>query len=1117
MYTESSIDRIRDVNIEELIGKYVELKKSGSNFKGFSPFTDEKTPSFMVSPQKQIFKDFASGHGGDGIKFVMLFERVEFYEAIKIIAEKSGVYLEHQEMSADQKQKLNTRQELKKLSDSIARQYAKQLKELPENHWAKKMISERGYSEETIIDFQLGFAPRNLVSPQAIQHAKLELAKEIGVVKSKTGSSYDFFQERLIFPIHDRNGQVLSFGGRRSNAEDQKNYAKYLNGSDSEIYKKSNVLFALHQAYKAIAKSREVYLVEGYTDAISMHQAEINNTVATCGTSLTESHSKQLNRIADNIILFRDGDDAGLKAAERDIKVLLPTDSGKISIVIAPEGEDPDSLSRSSKLIDFLKENTQDAIFWLTDYKLLSAESSEYKNALDAELEPKELKKIRQYDIAKKAQVIEDLLEVMSLMPSAIKRNEYLKVIAKKTDQKFTQLKGSVASLLSAQSEKEKNNSANEYNGLAKKEMIGFPEGGNVEEYKERGFVSLGNEFWMKTKKEGWTWVTNFKMTPLFHIKGGSDDTPRLFDVISNHEPPKRALVEITSSEVLNFTALQNKLLNYGTFRFNVCTDTLEFKTIMVEMLEQCIEAKPFYHFGWQNKGFWAFANGIYLGGKFHEVNKYGIVVAEGLEEIDSEYYDNTPNYYSPAFNEANKYTDEDNDEFENDRTVIFKESPVSFNRWMEQLVKVYKQKGNIGIGFAIGSMFRDLILSRYSFFPHLYLTGEKGSGKSKFGDSISNLFFYKLTPFDLNSGTLVGFYRRLARIKNAPTFFEEYHDKIDDRMFQSLKGAFDGRGREKGMATDNNRTQISKINTSCIIASQYNSIRDDNSLTIRSLTWSFIKPSERTNEEVEDFNLLKKWEEEGLSSLVLEVIKYRKLMEQNFHGAFSKNGIEFKKALEGFEYQERILNNYNAIYTPVQILFREFNFPFSLEEYFTQCVNAIIDNSDLLVESEGLSDFWNIVQSLFEEKYHGIKRGLHFDIDKRHAIKIQVRKGEQEDWQNSNRCNILFLRLNQVHQKYADVASKRDGTDVIGEGSLRNNFKSKRYYIGAVKGHSFSRRNKEGKKVRTVSSCYAFDYDMMKELGMINLDDPEVENELDGGEPSSTILSEEEEDDIPY
>ena len=1116
MYTESSIDRIRDVHIEELIGKYVDLKKSGSNYKGFSPFQDEKTPSFMVSPQKQIFKDFASGHGGDGIKFVQLYERVEFYEAIKIIADKCGVYLERQEMTSEQKQRFTAREELKNLAGSIAREYQKQLREIPEDHWSKKMIADRGYSEETIMSFQLGFAPRNLVSPQVIKHAKLELAKEIGVVKTKTGTSYDFFQERLIFPITDRNGQVLSFGGRRSNAPDQKEYAKYLNGSDSPIYNKSNVLFGLHQAYKFISKSSEVYLVEGYTDVISMHNNGFENTVATCGTSLTSGHVKALNRIADNIILFRDGDTAGLNAAERDIQILLPTDPGKISIVIAPEGEDPDSLSRSKNLGEFLKKNTQDAILWLTESKLRSAETDEYKEAVNEEIEPKELKKIQQYDISKKAQVIDELLEIMSQMPSAIKRNEYLKIIAAKTDQKFTQLKGSVAELLSIQSEKEKRNEADNYNGLAKKELIGFPEGASVEEYKEKGFVTLGNEFWMKTKKEGWTWVTNFKMTPLFHIKGGSDDTPRLFDVISNHEPPKRALVEITSSEVLNFTALQNKLLNYGTFRFNVVTDTLEFKSIMVEMLEQCIEAKPFYHFGWQSKGFWAFANGIYLGGKFHEVNKYGIVVAEGLEEVDSEYYDNTPNYYSPAFNEANKYTDDDNDEFENDRTFVYKQAPISFNKWMEQMVKVYKHKGNIGIGFAISTMFRDLILSRYSFFPHLYLTGEKGSGKSKFGDSIANLFFLKLTPFDLNSGTMVGFYRRLARNKNVPTFFEEYHDKIDDRMFQSLKGAFDGRGREKGMATDNNRTSISKVNTSCIIASQYNSIRDDNSLTIRSLTWSFIKPTERTNDEVEDFNLLKKWEEEGLSSLILEVIKYRKLMDQNFHSAFSKNSIAFKKALEGFEYQERILNNYNAIYTPVQILFSEFNFPFTLEEYFSQCVNAIIDNSDLLVESEGLSDFWNIVQSLFETKYHGIKRGLHFDIDKRHAVKIQVRKGEQEEWQNEKRCNILFLRLNQVHQKYADVASKRDGTDVIGEGSLRNNFKSKRYYIGAVKAHSFSRINAQGEKVRTVSSCYAFDYDMMKELGMINLDEPEIENDLEKDQlPAGS--SEEEEDDIPY
>jgi hypothetical protein len=284
-------------------------------------------------------------------------------------------------------------------------------------------------------------------------------------------------------------------------------------------------------------------------------------------------------------------------------------------------------------------------------------------------------------------------------------------------------------------------------------------------------------------------------------------------------------------------------------------------------------------------------------------------------------------------------------------------------NSWMKQLQKVYGSKSITGIAFVFATLFRDIYLKRYQFFPHLFLTGEKGSGKSKFGESLVALFTYKQEAFDLTSGTPVAFYRRLSRIMNVPTMLEEYNDQIDENKFQPLKGAYDGRGREMGKATGDNRTTTTKVNCSCIILSQYLSSRDDNSLTSRSIVEHFIKPQESfTNEQVEDYSKLKAWEEEGLSSMLKDIVVHRPLVETSIHTTYAAINKKMKADLRNNEYQERMLQNYVALLTPLKLLWNHFSFPFTYDEIYTQFKEAIIDSSDMIVESEGLAEFWRTI-----------------------------------------------------------------------------------------------------------------------------------------------------------
>ena len=1015
MYTQSSIDRIREQDIVQIIGSFIKLKKEGANYKANSPFKEEKTPSFVVSPSKQIFKCFASGIGGDAIRFIQEYNKASFLEAVKTIAEKSNIYLETENQSPDQVNALHKKNEIIQLNTKAAKRYAKQLNELKPTHWAKKILKEREYSEAVIIEFQLGFTPGNIVNKATIELAKFSVAVEAGLCNTaQNGTSYDCFTQRLIFPIHNQNGQVIGFGGRRSNSKEDSKYPKYINTKETSAYNKSAELYGLSQAKRSIVAKKAAILVEGYTDVLSLHQKECTHAIATCGTSLTKLHLLKLAKYCSHLIIFRDGDEAGRAAAFKEVDLIL-NQNLQVSICISPNGEDPDSLCRSQENIEqYIKENTQDGLIWKV--------SEIYKNALDSV-----------YD---RANCLRETIKILALVKDEATQNEYCKTLAlankniTKRDliQGLKEFKTQQAKKVLVQIENVKPDNDG---------FLNLPKGADRNQFAEDGFVLVNNSYYFQTK-EGFFKGTNHIITPLFHIYGRNENK-RLCE-ITNSSGQSR-LIDFDSKDFINFGRIQERLIEEGVFLWMPQAQVLHFKMVAQRVLSKFIMAHELTTLGWQVERFFAFANGAYYKNEFQEVNKYGIIKLEKETiEVENDEVANIKHFYSPAYSDIYKNSREGDDPYENDRSFIYKTAPISLNKWMAQMCN---------------------------------------SGKSKFGDSIANFFTYKLKPFDLNTGTKVGFYRRIARIKNVPVLLEEFHDAIDLVMFQSLKGAYDGRGREKGTMTTDNRTNISKVNSSCIIAGQYLSARDDNSLTSRSIVEHFIKPiPDYSIEQVKQYNVLKEWEEQGLSSLVLDIVKYRELFEQNFHAAFAENIKKFKKELLKFDYQERMLNNYTAIYTPIQLLYSCFKFPFTLNDFFEQCKNGIIDNSDLIIESEGIAKFWEILEHLLKKGI--IKKGVDYSIDKQKEVTINPGKGIVSKHINKECKALLYIRLSSIHQEYHLEASKRKDMDVIGMHTLINYFKSKRYFISPISKKRFN---------GSPTSCYLFDYEFMRAKNILNLD----------------------------
>lgn len=417
MISKTTIDAVFETaRVEEVIGDFVQLKKSGSNFKGLSPFSDERTPSFMVSPVKQIWKDFSSGKGGNAVAFLMEHEHFTYPEAIKYLAKKYNIEVEETEQTDEQKEQANERESMYVVSE-FARDYFH--KTLVNSEQGKAIglsyFKERGFTEETIEKFQLGYSPDvwDAFTSEAIRKGyKLEFLEKTGLTIVKEEKQFDRFKGRVMFPIHSLSGRVLGFGGRILTNE--KKAAKYLNSPESEIYHKSKVLYGIYYAKQAIAKEDNCYLVEGYTDVIQLHQLGIENVVSSSGTALTPEQIRLINRLTPNITVLFDGDAAGQRASLRGIDLILEQGMN-VKVCSFPEGEDPDSFSKSHTLTeveDFLKENAKDFI--------------QYKASL--------LVKEAQGDPIKKAGLVRDMVESIAKIPDVIKREIYVQECARIMD-----------------------------------------------------------------------------------------------------------------------------------------------------------------------------------------------------------------------------------------------------------------------------------------------------------------------------------------------------------------------------------------------------------------------------------------------------------------------------------------------------------------------------------------------------------------------------------------------------------------------------------------------------------------------------------------------------------
>ena len=587
MRSKITIDEIFEaVKIEEVVSDFVTLKKRGVNLLGLCPFHNEKTPSFTVSPAKGIYKCFGCGEGGNSVSFLMDKEHYSYPEALKYLAKKYNIEIVEEEMTTEQTQMANEKDSLYILSSFANNFFVKSLWDTNEGkNIALSYFSERGFSQETIKKFELGYSPKqkDIFTKTAIKNSY----SEEYVVKSGLGFNIenqgiiDRFRERVMFPIHSFSGRILGFGGRALNKNAK---AKYQNSPESLIYNKSKVLYGIFFAKNSISKNDNCYIVEGYTDVISLHQKGVENVVSASGTSLTTDQIKLINRFTKNVTILFDGDAAGVKASFRGVNMILK-EGMNVKVVPFPENEDPDSYARnnsSEDLITFLNKNAIDFITYKT--KILNTESEK--------------------DPIKRVSIIKDIIQSIALIPDYLTRTEYCKVCSKLLDVKESVLLRDID-----QERKKINVNSQNKDLILKAKPKKFSNNIKLQKYEEeiiRIILNYGNEtiFFEEEKTNVVRFITNELRVDKIKI----NNTPH----------------DIIYDEILNLLNSEEQIHQaYFTSHSNI------------EVNKLCIDLLSNQHMISDN---WAIKHKIYTGRENHDLRKTAekAVLALKLQHVES-------------------------------------------------------------------------------------------------------------------------------------------------------------------------------------------------------------------------------------------------------------------------------------------------------------------------------------------------------------------------------------------------------------------------------------------------------------------------------------------------
>lgn len=1036
---------IEAADIYNIVADKVELKRSGSGFKGKCPFHDEKSASFMVSPAKGIYKCFGCGKGGNAASFLMEHDKLSFPEAIEKIATREGIEVDY-DNSIDRDTYIRETSETKtareQLKATANRAYAVlcQSSQVSYNDSQEYHLygGSRSYSKETVEKWGIVLAPnKNILSNnKEINIARLVNLGWIRPSKKNPSTHYDFFKGRILFPIRDTEGNVRGINARLNGVYDKdtkdKTGPKYINSSESLIYNKSKILFGLSQNYREIDQKKFAYLVEGPTDVISLYDQGIKNAVAVCGSALTDHQCKLLARYTDTVVLVVDHDALHKSSTYTAIEKLVAAQM-VVKVAELDTGHDPDSYIRTVgaeawKAYMDDSEHTTDGIMWRVSQ--MSTESASDKSlavALATGL-------VSLIEDNSQRKIYTKQLSTAIGVPVAIFRDELVGKANKKTLKK---------SSLSPEQEL------------------------NIKKYN--GVYEQGRKYFVKGIDTTYP-VSNFVIHPIMLVVARQHSI-RLVRITNEYGDSE--VMEIGSDDFVMLTAMKKRVESRGSFVFwGKEEQFVKIKRMIYDITPKCF---PITKMGLHAEGFFSWGNGITDStGKFTPVDRYGVVEYNGDK------------FYLPTFSEVDINVKSDDDDHSEDpgKYHIYVEDKIAPNlsQWAAQFYKVFGDNGMIAICHYMASIYRDFFMDKYSCFPLLNLFGPQGSGKSFMAQRLNSMFGLKRSFVDVNRATSVAIARRAAQICNGYAFFDEYSFKTDESVDAAMKNFYDGISRSKGDKSNSNKTNTTPVFASVVLSGQVLPARDP-ALLERCVTL-FFSPMIASAELKQEAKKLSEWEDGRLSQVTAYLHTLRAEITSNFDSV-QDDMMSTIESLVSPDTKTRVLYNYSILATVYSIVSKKIAMPFKLGHLLDYIAERIEEQSNSVSSSNEVYIFWNLFSFLLSNKLIGPHDDYICKLKK--EIRVADNKDISTTIEYEQPVKVLYIQLNKIHGLYKEHGRKQGEDRLLARSSLKFYLQKHPSYIGRVKAVKF------GDKAHR---CYAFRASLLPiEVALTDFSQEEIDN----------------------
>ena len=916
MIPNEVIDQIRDHDLVAILqDEGLELKREGANYKCCCPFHNEKTPSFVVSPSRNVAHCFGCNKTWDAIGFIREKNGMTFYEAVEYLAAKLQIQYEKREPTPEEREAQYHRDQLMAVNAAAQEYFQESFRRAPA---AVEYCKKRGWSDETIQLFGIGFAPRGggLCRFLLGKGWKKDLILEAGLagINDETGELYDAFRDRIVFPIWSKTGYIAGFTGRYvGDNEDVAKRMKYVNTKENDLFRKRDMLFGWFQAARQVSTGETVVICEGNPDVIRLHQIGIGYAVAPMGTALTKENVEFLKKKAKSVIIAGDMDASGIKATQEHGEALLQAGL-RVRVMTweyqkganPPDPKDPDEyfLKHPKGWGDALSRNTEDYLPWMA------------KSVMEGKATQTEV-----------AAAITEVCRLLAMVRDENAVEMYLAAFVKEwKNQKVWNTEYYKAKNAIERREVSKDEKA--------REMI-----------KEYGFYVKDNCYYGAASSSNDRRWSNFILVPILHIRD-EKNARRIFRIVNSKH--QESVIKFAQSELVSFADFKTRIETAGNYIWEV--SAAELTQLKKYLYDDTPSADEIRQLGWQKRwGFYAWGNGGLDDGHFEKADKFGIVEMRGSR------------FYLPgcaADTLANTVG------YQLDRKFTYSvTNDVTLRDFSTRLIKVFGDNAKVALCFLVATLFKDVVTSVTTSFPILNLFGPKGTGKSELGHSLTAFFITGNNAPNISNTTKAALAEAVAEVSNAIVHLDEYKNDIDLDKREFLKGLWDGTGRSR-MNMDNDKKRETTAVDCGVVMSGQEMPTADIALFNRLVFLTFAKTT-FSDQEKREYEDLKRIEKRGLTHLTGQMLQLRKKFVGGFRLAWDDTVADMSRRVRAYGVEDRTLKNWCTILAAYRTLESSLDFPFNYQQMLELCASMCMDQNNKTRQSNELSGFWEILETL--------------------------------------------------------------------------------------------------------------------------------------------------------